>query len=124
MIALYLCFLYLDRPEPAGRPRCCPPRDSAHVCWVALLVESYLSNTASCVLCVLCCVKDHNDLLYHSPLLKKTCVGQVVLDKWFPLSMSTFVSAISALPHFFTRARARRVHVRDCISEGVEGTVE
>ena len=24
-------------------------------------------------------------LLHYSPLLKKTCVGQVVLDEWFPL---------------------------------------
>ena len=30
-------------------------------------------------------VKDHHTLLHnHSPLLKKTCVRQVVLDKWLP----------------------------------------
>ena len=31
-------------------------------------------------------VEDHRKLLYYSPLLKKTCVRQVVLDKWLPLS--------------------------------------
>ena len=30
--------------------------------------------------------KDHHDLLHSSLLLKRTCVRQVVLDKWFPLN--------------------------------------
>ena len=30
------------------------------------------------------CAKDHCNLLHSSPLLKKACVRQVVLDKWFP----------------------------------------
>ena len=49
----------------------------------------YLSNAACRRLCHVCCVfrrvKDH-DLLKYYPLLKKTCVRQVVLDKWFPLA--------------------------------------
>ena len=55
-------------------------------CWVALLVEGYLSDAASFVLCVFCRVKDHHKLLHYSSLLKKTCVKQVVLDKWLPLT--------------------------------------
>ena len=31
-------------------------------------------------------VKDHPNSPKHSPLLKKVCVRQVVLDKWFPLT--------------------------------------
>ena len=53
--------------------------------WVALLVSRYSSNTASFVVCAVYGVKDHHDLQIYSPLLKKTCVRQVVLDKWFPL---------------------------------------
>ena len=49
--------------------------------WVALLVSRYLSNAASFALCVFRRVKDHRILLDDSPLLKKTCVGQVMLDK-------------------------------------------
>ena len=30
-------------------------------------------------------VKDHRVVLHDSPLLKKTCVRQAVVDKWFPL---------------------------------------
>ena len=37
------------------------------------------------VSCVLRRVEDHHTLLHCSPRLKKTCVRQVVLDKWFPL---------------------------------------
>ena len=50
-----------------------------------LLVQRYVSNAASFVLCVFRRVKDHHILLHDSPLLKKTCVRQVVLDEWFPL---------------------------------------
>ena len=46
----------------------------------------YLSNAASCVLCVFCRANLHQNLLHHSPLLKKACVRRVVLDKWFPLT--------------------------------------
>ena len=62
------------------------PRASRHaprVSRVAILVERYLSNTASFVVCKFCCVKDHK-LLKYSPRLKNTCVRQVVLDTWFP----------------------------------------
>ena len=30
----------------------------------------------------LCRVADHQTLLYDSPLLKRTCVRRVVLDRW------------------------------------------
>ena len=30
-------------------------------------------------------IKDHHQLLHGSPVLKNTCVRQVVLDKWLPL---------------------------------------
>ena len=47
-------------------------------------------------------VKDHHKLQTYSPLLKKSCVSQVVLDKWFPVK------------HTEERQRARapaRVHI-------------
>ena len=34
-----------------------------------------------------CCVEDRQDLLHDSPRSKKTWVRQVVLDKWFPLTV-------------------------------------
>ena len=52
--------------------------------WVAPLVQCYLSNAATLVLCVVCSVRDHPNSLHCSPLLKKACVRQVVLDKCFP----------------------------------------
>ena len=55
-------------------------------CWVALLVLRYLSTSVSFVRAV-CRVRDRHNLLCSSPLLKKTGVRQVVLDKWFPLGM-------------------------------------
>ena len=53
--------------------------------WVALLVKQYLSNAASLGLCGFRRVKDRHKLLCYLSLLKKACVRQVVLDKWFPL---------------------------------------
>ena len=44
-----------------------------------------MPNTALFVVCVAYSVKDHKDLLHYLQLLKKTCVRQVVLDRWFPL---------------------------------------
>ena len=50
----------------------------------------YLSN-ATCLIrprsfyVSVCRVKEHRNVLHCSPLLKNTCVRQVVLDKWFPL---------------------------------------
>ena len=55
--------------------------------WEAVLVQCYLSNTASFVLCAVYSVKDHHNLPNYSPLLTKTCIRQVVLDKWFPLAL-------------------------------------
>ena len=40
-------------------------------------------------------VKDHQNQKYDSPLLKKTCIRQVVLDKWTPL----MTAALQAQPH-------------------------
>ena len=50
---------------------------------VALLVQRYLSNTASFVLCVFPRGKDRHNLLHDSAPLKKSCVRQVGLDKCF-----------------------------------------
>ena len=56
------------------------------------LGRHYLSNaTATCLIqassisCIVYTVKDHHNLLHSSPLLKKTYIRQVVLDKLFPL---------------------------------------
>ena len=49
--------------------------------FVALPVRRYLSNTASFVSLAFRSAKDHSNLLYGSPLLKRTCVRQVALDK-------------------------------------------
>ena len=58
--------------------------------WVALLVLRYLSNTASFVLCEIRRDKDNSNLLHDSPLLKKTCVRRVVLDKRFLLRIAIY----------------------------------
>ena len=55
-----------------------------------VLGRHYLSNAtclmqASIGLCVLRRVKDHHNSPSYSPILKKTCVRQAVLNKWFPL---------------------------------------
>ena len=42
-----------------------------------LLVQRYLSNAASCVLCEFRRVKDHHISLHYSYSLTNTCVGQV-----------------------------------------------
>ena len=57
------------------------PRRTLGVTWVALLVQRYLSSTASFVVCVVCRVKEHHNVLHYSPRLKNTCVRQVVFDK-------------------------------------------
>ena len=49
--------------------------------WVALLLQRYLSNTASLVLCVARRVKDRYHLLHCLSLLKNTWIRRVVLDK-------------------------------------------
>ena len=45
--------------------------------WVALLVQHYLCNTASFVVCVFRRVKERHNVLHYSPLLKYTRVRQV-----------------------------------------------
>ena len=62
------------------------PRSQTQSFPMSLLVWRYLSNTASFVLCVFRRVKDHHNLLHHSPPLKKACARQVVLDEWFPVN--------------------------------------
>ena len=61
-------------------------RGLSGIIWAALLVKRNLSNTASFVFCVVRRVKNPHNLLHYSPLLKKACVRQVALDKWFPLN--------------------------------------
>ena len=65
-----------------------PGEVAAALLGAASLIQRYFSNTASFVLCVFLRVKDHHNLQSYSPLLKKTCVRQVELDKWFPLNMA------------------------------------
>ena len=60
------------------------PEIRAQVGW-HYLSNATLSNTASFVLCVFRGVKDHHNLQPYVPLLRKTCVRQVVSDKWLPL---------------------------------------
>ena len=50
-------------------------------------------------------VKDHHNLHKYSPLLKKTCVRQIVLDKRFPpKSSSSFRTPSGAAPREVRRA--------------------
>ena len=62
-----------------------------YVCIYIYIHTSCLSNTASCVLCCFRRVKDHHNLLYGSPLLKKICVRHVVLDKRFLLKYAAIL---------------------------------
>ena len=79
-VYIYIYTYVCDSCFTPGARRVVASRDS----WVALLVSRYLSNAASFALGVFRRVKDHHSLLHYSPLLK-TCVRQVVLDKWLPL---------------------------------------
>ena len=60
--------------------------------YIYIYIYIYLTNTDCLIrpclfeLCVFRRVKDHPNLLHCSPLLKKICVRQVVLDEWFPLT--------------------------------------
>ena len=84
-IVLYVCTYYIHVQKYEGYPsyqndRCgldwapCNPKFGWH----------YLSNAASFALCTFHRVKDHHNLPHSSPVLKKTRVRQVVLDKWSP----------------------------------------
>ena len=42
-----------------------------------------------------CSVKDHHNLLHDSPLLKKSCARQVVLDEWLPLISARGLAVLS-----------------------------
>ena len=77
---MHLSFLQIPLTMPSGgrRPGEWPPNFGRRD-------QRYLSNTASFVVCAVSGVNDHHNLQNYSPLLKKTCVRQVVLDKWFPL---------------------------------------
>ena len=61
----------------------------------------YLSNRASFVVFVFRRVKDDHNLLHHSPRLKKTCIREAVIDKWFP--------PMTAGHHLAVVAQQRRV---------------
>ena len=76
-------------PPDEGGPTHLPSRDP----WSRRLLprepaagigRHYLSSTASFASCAAYSVKDRRNLPNCSPLSKKTCVRQVVLDKWFP----------------------------------------
>ena len=57
-----------------------------HILLIIIVLQRYLSIAASFVLCAFRRVEDHHDLQGVSTLLKNTCVRQVVLDKWLPLT--------------------------------------
>ena len=67
-----------------------------------------LVYTASFVLCAVYSVKDHHNLQMCSPLLKKTCVRQVVLDKWFPPNPGPLRAASGPLPQLQPGEGVRR----------------
>ena len=54
-------------------------------------------NDLCVVLGVVVSVKEHHDLQFGSPLLKKTCVRHVVLHKWFPLNQGTCIVLLGTL---------------------------
>ena len=60
------------------------------IVWLELLVERYVSNTASFVPCAVYSVKDCHNLQNYSSTLMNTCVRQVVLNKWFPLMVMIY----------------------------------
>ena len=72
LLPLLLLMIIIIIIMSCGRPR------NAWYLWVALLVCRCLSNAASFVLCVFRLVEDHQHLLHSSPLMKKTCVRQVL----------------------------------------------
>ena len=67
------------RYPPGGTALRCATQHR-HFGW-HFLSNAILSNAASFVLCLFRCVKDHHNLLCVSPLLKKTRVRRVVLEK-------------------------------------------
>ena len=72
--------------------------DLSYVGW-HYLSDATLPNTVSVVSCVLRRVKDHH-LLHDSPRLKKSCVRQVMLEKfalWVPLPWVAMIRPISVL---------------------------
>ena len=76
---------------------------------VALPVERYLSNAALSILSAVYSVKDHQNLLHYSLVLKKACIGHVVFDEWFPLTLRTAaVSCRARCCGRFARARSAR----------------
>ena len=106
-------YIYIYISCPAGTLRCRPsswgrtgfPR-------AALLVSRYLSN-AGLICCMFLCVKDHHNLSKLSPLLKKSCVRQVALDKRLPLiskasSKQYFSLSVEKMKCFFMQPRSGR----------------
>ena len=77
-----------------------------YIGWHYLSNTSYLSM-ASFVVHVVRRVKDHHGLLHSSPVLKKTCVRRVVLDKLFPLSKGKSPRDSEKLHEVLLRACAR-----------------
>ena len=119
-IGLCLCMfnycLFYDHLEVLRRPQGAAVEADAEaqvdellrILWVALLVQGYLSNTASVVSCAVYSVKEHHDLQNDSPLLKKLCVRQAVSDKWFTLTSSRLPSKLCTAPGSSgSRARCR-----------------
>ena len=84
----------------------CRARTRAGADWVALLVQHHLSDAASFVFCVFRHVIDHINLPNDSLCLKKTCVREVVLDKWFPpMVASSYLGSQDRLQGSYSAAR-------------------
>ena len=104
----------------AGRRAAARASGRLTIAWLHLdikHVQSYLSDTASFVLCVVCRVKDHHNLLHYSPLLKKTwvrlsSVRQVVPPDLTSLSATRLRALASCIPRRL-RSAARASSRRD-----------
>ena len=62
-------------------------------------------------------VKDHHTLLHYSLLLKNTCVRQVALGKWFPLSTNPCALTIFQRRHtnrFMSNSRCKSGRLWGC----------
>ena len=54
--------------------------------YIYIVIYVYIYIYIYICICVFRRVRDRHKLLHYSPLVKKTCVRQVVLDDWFSLS--------------------------------------
>ena len=74
-----LCIVPILTDDPRRESGAVGPFGWRHLSHAAFIMRPRLFA------CVFRRVKDHQNLQYYSPLLKKACVRQVVLDNRFPL---------------------------------------